>query len=238
MSSCENSRLFTANRLLDCLSRAEYERLRPLLEPVRLRPGKVLYEVGDSVRYAYFLTSGMVSLLAATTDDDTVQIAMVGNEGLIGIPALLRNPVMPYRSLAQLPTTALRISAPTLSAQFERSSELQGVLLRYLHTLITQITQSALCNRYHTIEARLCRWLLISHDRMHSDMLPLTQEALAHMLGSQRTGVTAAAGVLQHAGLISYRRGKIRLLKRRELEAAACECYRIVSEQLAQFQVA
>lgn len=227
-----------ANKLLAGLPPPDYARLRVALEPVRLAKGVVLYEAGDSVRYAYFLTSGMVSLLASASAHALVQVAMVGNEGMVGIPAFLRVNVMPYRVTVQLPATALRIRASALCAEVGACGALTDVLLRYLHMLVTQITQSAVCNRYHTIEERLCRWLLLSRDHARGEILPLTQETLAHMLGVQRTGVTAAAVALQRAGLISYRRGKIRILDERGVKAAACECYRVVSEGIALFMAA
>jgi CRP-like cAMP-binding protein len=234
----EGAHFFGANRLLAGLPSPDYTRLRAVLEPVRLAKGVVLYDVGESVRYAYFLTGGMVSLLGATESSALVQVAMVGDEGVVGIPAFLRVNVMPYRVTVQLPTTALRIRASVLSAEVNSCGSLTDALLRYLHMLVTQITQSAVCNRYHTIEERLCRWLLLSRDRARSDVLPLTQETLAHMLGVQRTGVTAAAGALQRKGLLSYRRGKIRLLDERGIKVTACECYRVVSEGIAQFMAA
>ena len=237
-SQREDAHFFATNRLLASLPPPDYARLRAELEPVRLAKGFVLYDMGDSVRYAYFLTGGMASLLAAAGAHEVVQVAMVGNEGVVGIPAFLRVNVMPYRVTVQLPTTALRIRASVLSAEVGTCGALTDALLRYLHMLVTQITQSAVCNRYHTIEERLCRWLLLSRDRARADVLPLTQETLAHMLGVQRTGVTAAAGSLQRAGLISYRRGKIHVLDARGLRAAACECYRVVSEEIAQFVAA
>lgn len=226
------------NRLLASLPQAEYARLRALLEPVRLAKGSIIYEVGDSVRYAYFLTGGMVSLLAVTSDDQVAQVAMVGNEGMVGVPAFLRVNVMPYRVTVQLSATALRIKAAALAAEVNRCGALTDTLLRFLHMLLTQMAQTAVCNRYHRIEARLCRWLLISHDRADANLLPLTQQTLAHMLGVQRTGVTAVAGALQRAGLIHYRRGQIRILNHAGLEAAACECYQVIREELAQFLAA
>ena len=237
-SQREDAHFFASNRLLAGLPPPDYARLRAVLEPVRLAKGFVLYDAGDSVRYAYFLTGGMVSLLASAGAHEVVQVAMVGNEGVVGIPAFLRVNVMPYRVTVQLPATALRIRASVLSAEVNSCGALTDALLRYLHMLVTQITQSAVCNRYHTIEERLCRWLLLSRDRARADELPLTQETLAHMLGVQRTGVTAAAGSLQRAGLIGYRRGKIRVLDERGLKATACECYRVVSEEIAQFVAA
>lgn len=238
MSSQRDIYPLKENWLLSCLAQPEYERLHALFKPVRLPRGHTLFEVGDAVRYVYFLTSGMVSLLAATSDDSTVQVAMIGSEGAVGLPVLLGINMMPYRVVMQLTGTALRISSAALCAEFVRNRLLHDAILRYLHMLITQITQSALCNRYHTIEQRLCRWLLISRDRAHSDTIELTQEALAHMLGSQRTGVTAAAAALQRRNLITYRHGKIQIVNRPALEALSCECYRVITEEIEQFMAA
>jgi len=232
MSSRQDARLLTGNQLLDYLPQAVYSRLRHSLKSVQLPKGKVLYEVGDEVHHAYFVTSGMVSLLSATDDGATVEVAMVGSEGLAGVPAVLRNNSTPYRSVVQLPASAMRIRAAALDAEFARCGQLQDSLLRYLHTLLTQISQSAICHRYHTIEQRLCRWLLVSRDCTHSDTFHLTQESLSYMLGVQRTGVTAVAGALRSAKLIRYRRGEIQVLDVRGVEAASCECYQIVREQI------
>lgn len=238
MSSQKDASPFADNRILSRLPRADYERLRPRLEPVRLPRGRILFDEGDSPLHAYFLTGGMASLLATTADGDTVQVSMAGWEGVVGVPALLGAGLMPYRVVVQLPATAKRISAAALRAEFNRGGSLHELLLRYLHTLITQITQSALCNRYHTIEQRLCRWLLISRDRARSDTLELTQESLAHMLGSQRTGVAGAAAALQRRGLISYRRGRIKLLDVRGLEETSCECYGVISRVIEEYLAA
>lgn len=238
MSRLESTYPFAENRLLSRLPRADYERLRPHLEPVRLPRGRVIYEAGEPVGHAYFLTGGMASMLVATADDDTVQVAMAGSEGAVGLPAVLGINVMPYQVMMQLKGSALRISASALGAEFGRGGALHDALLRYLHTLIAQITQSALCNRYHTIEQRLCRWLLISSERARSDLLELTQEALAHMLGSQRTGVTAAAATLRRMALIRYRHGRIQLLDRLGLEARSCECYGVIMQELEQYLAA
>ena len=226
------------NRLLASLPPPEYARLRNHLEPVHLPKSKVLFEVGDTVRRAYFLNSGMVSLLATTSEATDAQVAMIGSEGLVGVPAFLRCNVMPYRVTVQLPASALRIKAAALDAEFWRGGALTDALLRYLCMLVTQITQSAVCNRYHTIENRLCRWLLISQDRANSNVLPLTKETLAHMLGAQRTSVTAAASALQRAKVITYRRGEIRILDRERLAALSCECYEVISNEIARFLAA
>jgi CRP-like cAMP-binding protein len=227
-----------ANRLLSALPEEEYARLLPSLTRVRLPRGRVLFEAGETVRHVYFLAGGMASLLATTAEGDTVQVAMIGREGVVGLPALLGSGVMPYRVTAQLSGSALRISAAALDAEFRRGDVLRDLLLRYLYTLLTQITQSALCNRYHTIGERLCRWLLISRDRSHSDVLALTQESLSHMLGAQRTGVTAAASALQRSGLIAYRHGQIRLLDQKGLEERSCECYAVITRQIESYLAA
>jgi CRP-like cAMP-binding protein len=238
MSSQKDPRPFKENSILSRLPRQEHERLRALLEPVRLPRGRVLFEAGEAVRYVYFITGGMASLLALTSAGETVQVAMVGAEGAVGIPALLGVSFTPYRALVQLQATALRVGMTALVREFGRCDYMHALLLRYLHTLLTQITQSALCNRYHTIEERLCRWLLISHDRGRSDLLELTQESLAHMLGAQRTGVTAAAASLQRAGLINYRHGKIRLLDMPGMQGRSCECYRVITREVEHYLAA
>jgi CRP-like cAMP-binding protein len=238
VSSQKDASPFADNRILSRLPRADYERLRTRLEAVRLPRGRVLFDEGDAPTHAYFLTGGMASLLAAAGDGSTVQVAMVGGEGVVGVPALLGVGLVPYRVVVQLPATAKRISAAALKAEFNRGGPLHDLLLRYLHTLITQVTQSALCNRYHTIEQRLCRWLLISRDRARSDTLELTQESLAHMLGSQRTGVTGAAVALQRRGLIGYRRGRINVLDVRGLEGTSCECYGVISRVIEEYLAA
>jgi CRP-like cAMP-binding protein len=238
MSPRENSYPFADNALLSRLPRPDYDRLRAKLEPVRLSRGRVLLETGETVSHAYFLTGGMVSLLAATPNDDTVQVAMVGSEGVVGVTALSGIGIIPFRVVVLANVTALRINAVAFDAEFKRSGTFHDTLLRYLHTLITQITQSALCNHYHTIEERLCYWLLVSHDRAHSDILTLTQETLAHMLGSQRTGVTAAAASLRRRCLIAYSQGRIHLRDRQGLEARSCECYKVISQEIDKYLAA
>ncbi|HEX8686148.1 MAG TPA: Crp/Fnr family transcriptional regulator [Pyrinomonadaceae bacterium] len=235
MSSQKDRYLSTRNEMLSRLPRPDYERLRPRLELVRLPRGRVVYGAGDTLRHIYFITGGMVSLLATTLDGHTVEVAMVGSEGAVGALSLLRINVVPYQVEAQLPVTALRLSLAAPAAECERGGHLHDLLLRYLHTLFTQITQSALCNRYHTIEQRLCRWLLVGRDRALTDHLALTQASLAHMIGSQRTGVTAAAAALQRRGLINYRRGKIKLLDGPGLEARSCECYGVTAREIEQY---
>ncbi|MDQ3804986.1 MAG: Crp/Fnr family transcriptional regulator [Acidobacteriota bacterium] len=238
MSSLKDLVAPSGNRLLAALPREEYGRLSPHLEPVRLAPGKILYNAGAVVRHAYFPKGGMICLLSTTESGRTIEVAMIGDEGMAGLPIILRSGPAPYQVVVQLAGHALRVRGEVLRAEFRRCGRLQDLLLNYTHTLLTQIVQSAACNRFHTVEERLCRWLLITRDRAHSDTLRLTQEFLSYMLGAPRSSVTAAAGVLQGRGLISYSRGRITVLDRRGLEAASCECYRRVREGIEHFLVA
>ena len=226
------------NRLLAALPREEYERLSPHLELVRLPPGKILYNAGEIVRYAYFPRGGMVSLLSITEEGRTIEVGMIGNEGMTGVPVILRSGMAPYQVMVQLAGNALRIRGDALREAFNRGGTLQDLLLRYTHSLLIQVAQSAACNRFHTVEERLCRWLLVSRDRVQTDTIQLTQEFISHMLGVPRTSVTMIAGALQKEGLIKYSRGRITLLDRRGLEAASCECYRRVREGISELLIA
>lgn len=226
------------NSLLSALPREEYERLSPHLELVRLTPGKVLYNAGDVVRHAYFPKGGMICLLSTTEDGRTIEVGMIGSEGMAGIPIILQSAAAPYQLMVQLAGNALRIGRSVLWEEFNRGGKLRDLLLRYTHSLLIQVAQSAACNGFHTVEERLCRWLLVSRDRVQTDTLHLTQEFLSHMLGVQRTSVTLIAGALQKKGLIRHSRGRITILDRRGLEAASCECYRRVREGLSNFLVA
>jgi CRP-like cAMP-binding protein len=227
-----------SNRLLAALPREEYEQLSTHLEMVRLTPGKILYHAGDTVRHAYFPMGGMICLLATTENGRTIEIAMLGTEGMAGIPIILGCGAAPYQVVVQLAGNALRVRGDVLRAAFNRGGRLQEILLRHTHALFTQVAQSAACNRFHTVEERLCRWLLVSHDRVQIDTIRLTQEFLSQMLGAPRSSVTEVAGALQSEGLISYSRGKITVLDRHGLEAASCECYRLVREGISHFLVA
>jgi CRP-like cAMP-binding protein len=223
------------NRLLETLTPEESERLTPGMELVHLPQSKIVYFPGDHVRYAYFPNDGMFSLLSTTEDGATVEVSMVGNEGLIGLPVVLQINQMPYEVMIQITSDAVKIRADLIKKEFDQGGNFQKLVLRYTHLLLTQIAQSSVCNHFHSVTKRLSRWLLIAQDRVQSETLTLTQEIIAHMLGIQRTGVTMAAGELQRAGLIRYSRGKIVLLNREELEAASCECYRIVKEEFDRF---
>lgn len=222
------------NRLLAALPREEYERLSPHLEPVGLTPGKILYNAGEAVRHAYFPKGGLLSLLSITEAGRTIEVGMIGNEGMAGIPIVLRSDLAPYQVMAQLAGDALRIKAGALRAEFNRGGRLQDLLLRYTHSLLIQVGQSAACNRFHTVQERLCRRLLDSRDRVQSDTIQLTQEFLSHMLGAPRTSVTMIAGDLQKKGLVRCGRGRITIIDRARLEAASCECYERVREGIDQ----
>jgi CRP-like cAMP-binding protein len=229
---------FKKNLILGSLSDKEYEHLYPALEPLALARGRTLYGPGDVAQHAYFLVSGMISLLAVTEDGKAIEVGMVGNEGMVGLPIVLGFNEIPQLVVTQLPCTALRIRTDILKAEFNMGGQLHDLLLRYTHTLITQLSQSASCNMFHTVKERLCRWLLIARDRVQSDTLHLTHEFVSQMIGAPRTSVTSIAGSLQREGLVNYQRGKIVILDRAGLEAASCECYGIVKESISRYIIA
>lgn len=220
------------NRLLSTLPGPEYQRLLPRLRMVHLPKGKIIYDQGDQVSNVYFPLDGMMSMLSITEDGSTVEVAMVGNEGVVGLPLILRADRMPFRVMVQVSVNAVSMQGKLLWEEFGRNIPFQVLLLRYAHTMVTQIAQSAACNRFHSVEERLCRWLLITRDRVKSNTFNLTQEFISHMLGVPRTAVTMTAVNIQKMGLISYTRGKIVLLNPQGLETAACECYRVVTEEI------
>ena len=226
------------NLILGALHDKEYKHLYPALEPVALPQGKTLYGAGDAALHAYFLVSGMISLLAITEDGQAIEVGMVGNEGMVGLPIVLGLNIMPHLVITQLPCTALRISPEKLKAEFNLGGQFHDLLLRYTDTLITQLSQSASCNMFHTVKERLCRWLLIARDRVQSDTLCLTQEFISQMIGAPRTSVTTIAGILQKEGLVNYQRGKIVILDPGGLESASCECYGIVKESISRYIIA
>jgi CRP-like cAMP-binding protein len=230
--------LLGENQILALLPHEEHKRLMVNLQPVHLPKGKTLYHTGFPILHAYFLLSGMVSLVSTTAEGAAVEIGMIGNEGLAGLPLILYSNTSPYDVAVQIPANALQIKAHSLKAEFNRGERLQELLLRYTHVLLGQIAQSASCNRFHTMEARLCRWLLIGRDRVRSNNLHLTQEFLSQMLGTPRTNVTAIASNLQKLGLIHYSRGKIKILDPQGLADSSCECYRLVKGTMDQFRAA
>jgi CRP-like cAMP-binding protein len=219
------------NRILAALSDGERENIFPHLERLSLSAGQVLFEPGDRVRYIYFPINSVVSMLASMENGATVEAGVVGNEGAVGVSAILGAETSTVQGLVQATGEALSIPAGLLMAEFRRGGKLQLLLLRHTHTLFTMVSQTAACNRLHTVEERLARWLLTMHDRVESDEFLLTQEFIARMLGTRRSGVTVAAGILQQAGLLNYRRGRINILDREGLEEVSCECYRIVKDE-------
>jgi len=223
------------NRILATLSQEEFSRFFHHLETVRLEKGDVVYLTGDKISHAYFPINGLLSLHSTTETGSTLEVAMVGNEGMVGLPTILRKDLIPYEVTVRITTDAFKIKSEALQEEFDEGLALQDGLLRYLNLLITQISQSTICNRFHTLEEALSRWLLIVQERLNSNTLDFTQETISNTLGVPRTGVTMAAGALQKAGLISYSRGKIVILDRRRLEDRSCECYRIVHDELDNF---
>lgn len=215
------------NRLLGLLSRKDYERLSPHLRSVRLEYRQSLYRSHKSIRYVYFIETGVGSLVNTMANGDATEVGTIGNEGLVGLPIILGDDRAPTAVYVQVPGVGLRISAASFEAALARSASMRTVMLHYTHAFFNQVAQSAACNQFHSLEQRCCRWLLMTRDRMQSDTFLLTQEFLAMMLGVQRTGVSIAAGALQRAGLIQYKRGEVVILNRRGLEHRSCECYRI-----------
>lgn len=219
------------NHLLDALLKVDYDRLFPHLELVEMPLGEVLCESGDQLQHVYFPTTSIVSLLYVMEDGASAEIAVVGNEGILGVPVLLGGESTPGRAVVQSAGHGYSMKSQILKNEFNQAGPLQRLLLRYTQALITQMAQTAVCNRHHTVEQQLCRWLLLSIDRLSGDELNMTQELIANMLGVRREGVTEAAGALQHLGLIHYSRGHIKVIDRKGLEAKSCECYQVVKDE-------
>jgi len=219
------------NHILEALPVAERERLFPYLTLVALPLGSVIYEAGDSQRYIYFPVDSIVSLLYVLKDGASAEIAVVGNEGAIGVALFMGGETTTNRAIVQSAGCAYRLTRRRLKQEFERHGEMLHVLLRYTQALITQMAQTAVCNRHHSVDQQLCRWLLLSLDRLASNKLTMTQELIADMLGVRREGVTDAAGKLQKLGVIQYSRGKITVLDRSRLEDLCCECYEVVKRE-------
>ena len=218
-----------ANSLLAALPGKNYRRLLSGLELVELKFGDVLYESGQKIRHVYFPGNSLVSLLTVVDGRMALEVGMVGREGMVGLPLALGTDVSPVRALVQGAGTALRMSAARFSREILKSPQLQQGVHRYANALMAQVSQTAACNRFHLVVARLARWLLMTRDRLRSSEFRLTHEFLAHMLGVRRVGVTTAARTLQARKLIVYRRGQIRILDHKGLEAVACECYALVN---------
>jgi CRP-like cAMP-binding protein len=227
------------NHLLDALPEADYARLLPDLELIAMPLGWAVYESGGRLGYVYFPTTSIVSLLYVMESGASAEIAITGNEGLVGISLFMGGESTPSRAVVQSAGSGYRLKAGALKREFALGGELQHLALRYTQALITQMAQTAVCNRHHTIDQQLCRWLLLTLDRLPGDELTMTQELIANMLGVRREGVTAAAGQLQKDGVILYSRGHIKVLDRKLLEARVCECYGVVkkeADRLLQYQ--
>tara|TARA_R110002110_G_scaffold108904_2_gene271773 strand:+ start:740 stop:1468 length:729 start_codon:yes stop_codon:yes gene_type:complete len=219
------------NRLLQALSPDVQERIFPLLELVPLPLGKSIYESGDTMRHVYFPTDSIVSLLYVMESGDSAEISVVGNEGVVGISLFMGGESTLSRGVVQSAGSAYWLPGQQLKDEFNRHGELMVLMLRYTQSLITQMAQTAVCNRHHSIDQQLCRWLLLSLDRLQGPDLVMTQELIANMLGVRREGVTDAAGKLQKLGIIEYSRGKIKVLDRPGLERRSCECYGVVKRE-------
>ncbi len=220
------------NRLLAVLPRREYDRLRPNLERFSLALRDILHEANGPIAHVVFPLSGVISLVLVMEDGLGLEVGTVGNEGMVGIPLFLGSDRSPMRAICRIPGEAVRMGAAAFRQEMRRAGPLYGLVQRATQTVLHQLAQSTACNHRHSVEQRMCRWLLMSHDRVGADDFPLTQEFLAQMLGVRRPTVTAVAGTLQKAGLISYHRGRMTVLDRRGLEAAYCECYRAVRREL------
>ena len=221
------------NRLLEALSKTELGILRRHLEPVELTLGSVVYESEGQLTHVYFPIDCIVSLLYVLENGASAEIAVVGNEGVVGISLFMGGETTPSRAVVQSGGSAVRMPAAILKREFSRGSTLQHLMLRYTQALITQMAQTAVCNRHHSVDQQLCRWLLLSIDRLPKHEIAMTQELIASMLGVRREGVTEAAGKLQKAGVITYSRGRIAVLDRKKLEGMSCECYEVVRRETA-----
>lgn len=228
--SGDNPLLHPKNKLLAALAPSEYERLVPHLQVVPLSNQQVIYEDGEPIKYAYFPHQAIISLVIIMDDGSTVEAALVSQEGMAGISIILGDNISSLQAIVQVPGDGMRIDADVLKAEFDRGGSLQRLLLRYVQAVFSELAQGSACNRVHSLEKRLARWLLKVSDRVASKKFPLTQEFIAQMLGVRRSGVTVAASALSQLGIISYQRGHITILDIEALEATSCECYRVVKD--------
>jgi CRP-like cAMP-binding protein len=230
-----DSLIHTGNHILASLTKQDREGLLSDLEPVSLRLSQVLYEMGDVIDYVYFPNSGMCSLVCHTEEGGSLEVGIVGYEGMVELSAFFGGNISQYRVIVQGEGVAWRMRAGAFRQAFKQACSLQTTMQSYIQVVIAQITQSAICSHFHLIESRLCRWLLLCQDVVQSNELQLTQEFLSYMLGSRRAGVSVAAGALQSQGLIEYNRGHITILDRERLEAASCECYGTIRKALDKY---
>jgi CRP-like cAMP-binding protein len=220
-----------ANRLLGLLPQGDYKRLHPQLQRIPLEYRQSLYRAHRPIEFVYFIETGVGSLVNTMANGDAAEVGTIGNEGLVGLPLLLGDDRAPTSVYVQVPGVGLRMKATLFEKELERSASMRAVMLRYAHAFFNQVAQSAACNQFHSLQQRCSRWLLMTHDRMQSDEFLLTQEFLAMMLGVQRTGVSAAAGALQRADLIRYKRGNVTILDRRGLIKRSCECFGVSKKE-------
>ena len=225
------ARLSTKNHILNALSDKDYQRLHPHLEPVKLNLGEVIYQPDERIKYVYFPDNAMASVIATTSEGECAEVGVIGREGVVGVDVLMGVDSTSNEVLIQLADGALRIKTELIRNEFKQGGALHDILLRYMHALMMQISQTALCNRLHSVEQRLSRWLLMCHDRSATDQLSLTQDFLSIMLGVNRPTVTNVAILLQGGGFIKYSRGKITIIDREGLEDFACDCYKVVKPE-------
>jgi CRP-like cAMP-binding protein len=225
MATIRKTGIQSGNRLLNLLPRSDYERLGQHFETIPLEYKQSLYEANNRIGFVYFIETGVGSLVNTMANGNAAEVGTIGNEGIVGLPLLLGDDRAPTSVYVQVPGSGLRMKATLFNKELARRASMRTVLLHYAHAFFNQVAQSAACNHFHSLEQRCCRWLLMTHDRMQSDEFLLTQEFLAMMLGVQRTGVSAAAGALQRAGLIYYKRGNVTIIDRRGLIHRSCECY-------------
>jgi CRP-like cAMP-binding protein len=223
------------NYILSSLPQIDFDTLAPALQLIRVKPEEVIYHAQETIKYVYFPTTAMLSWIGVTEAGERIEVGVVGWEGMVGIPELLGYETSPYGIEVELPGELYRIGVKEFKTEFKRLNSIHSLLFCYTYTALTQLAQSSVCGRFHTVEARLCRWLLMAHDRCDSDELMLTQEILAGMIGARRPAVSIVTGTLQKAGLIKNQRGKITILDRQGLEEAACECYRIIRQAFDKF---
>ena len=223
------------NKILAALPRKEYERIHPLLQLDQWPSGKTLYTSGQKISDVYFVNTGMASLVSLTDEGASIEVGVIGPEGMVGISAILGRDKMPHSAIVQLPGHALKMKLTALNDEFGKSGKLQSLLMFHMYLLHFQVARSVLCNRFHHVESRLCRWLLMSRERIDSDEVPLTQEFVGTMLGVARPIVSLTARTLQNAGLIEYKMGHITILDLDGLKAAACDCYEIVNAESRYF---
>ena len=231
MAAVAELRYTYKNWILASLPKAEIARLSPHLSPLPMPAGKTLLGPGEEIAYGYFLETGLASVVVAMADGNTVETGIVGNEGLVGFPVLLGTKSMPTRTFMQIPGSGFKIKAQRLSEEYEKQGVLRKLINRYFQAHLVQTGQTAACNRLHDIAERLARWLLMCHDRMEEDTFTITHEFLGHMLGTPRSTVTLAAGILHKDGLVNYLRGKVRIQDRKGLEKKACECYQTIRNE-------